>query len=280
MTDSSSYYTVSHPGEFTIDWVSFYNNAGNLTEETRKKLHTRLNVNYAKSNHPKQTLDVYFPEEEPKSAPVFIFLHGGGFREGDKDDYGYVALPFSTRGVITVVATYRWAPEYRYPAQVEDTRDILAWVYRNIASMDGDRDRIYIGGHSAGAILSASVSVDPSWTEKLNLPSTLVKGCIPISGGYDMRTNPFVEPYVSDPHLVIEASPILNIRNPPRNNLIAVGSSEEIFVQPSKDFVEKLSEKGVNAKFLVLENMDHAETVWSLRDSNSQLFQEIMKIVK
>jgi arylformamidase len=280
MADRSSYYTVSHPGEFTIDWVSFYTNAGNLTEEIRKKLRTRLNVNYAKSNDPKQTLDVYLSEEAPKSAPVFIFLHGGGFREGDKDDYGYVALPFSSKGVITVVATYRWAPEYRYPSQVEDTREILAWVYRNIGSMGGDPEKIYIGGHSAGAILSASIAVDPSWTAKLNLPGNIVKGCIPISGGYDMRTNPFVEPYVSDPKLMIEASPILNIRNPPKNNLIAVGTGEEIFVQPSKDFTEKLSEKGVNAKLLVLDKMDHAETVWSLRDSNGQLFQEIMKIVK
>jgi acetyl esterase/lipase len=123
MADRSSYYTVSHPGEFTIDWISFYNKAGNLTEEARKKLRARLNVNYGKNNHPKQTLDVYFPEE-PKSATVFIFLHGGDFREGDKDDYWYVALPFSSRGVITVVPSYRWAPEYRYPSQVEDTRDV------------------------------------------------------------------------------------------------------------------------------------------------------------
>src|ERR1700724_31170 len=102
MADRSSYYTVSHPSEFTIDWVSFYTNAGNSPEETRKKLRTRLNVHYAKSNNPKQTLDIYLPEGEPKSAPVFIFLHGGGFREGDKDDYGYVARPFSSRDVITV----------------------------------------------------------------------------------------------------------------------------------------------------------------------------------
>jgi len=163
---------------------------------------------------------------------------------------------------------------------VEDVYDVLSWVYRNIGSMGGDPNRIYIGGHSAGAILSASVAVDPGWTAKLNLPGNVVKGCIPISGGYDMRTNPFVEPYVSDPKLMIEASPILNIRNPPKNNLVAVGTGEEVFVQPSKDFVEKLSEKGVNAKLLVLDNMDHAETVWSLRDSQSQLFEEIMKIVK
>jgi arylformamidase len=279
MADRSSYYTVAHPGEFTIDWISFYNNAGNLTEEARKKLRTQLNVNYATSNNAKQTLDVYFPDES-KSAPVFIFLHGGGFREGDKDEYGYVALPFTSKGVVTVVPSYRWAPEYRYPAQVQDVYDVLSWVYRNIESMGGDPNRIYIGGHSAGAILSASVSVDTSWTESRKLPRDIVKGCIPISGGYDLRTNPFVGHYVSDPKLLIEASPTLNVRNPPKDNLIAVGTKEEIFHSPSREFVKKLSEKGVNAKLLILENMDHADTVWSLRDSNSELFQEIMKIVK
>jgi arylformamidase len=280
MVNRSEYYTVAHPDQFDIDWTSFYNKAGELTDETRKKLRNKLNINYGTTNNPKQTLDIYFPSEQANNTPVFIFLHGGGFQEGDKDDYGYVALPFASRGVITVVATYRWAREYRYPSQVEDTRDILSWVYRNIGSMGGDPEKIYIGGHSAGAILSASVSVDPSWTARRQLPVDLVKGCIPISATYDMRTNPYAEPYVSDSRLIIEASPILNITHPAQENLVAVGTKEEIYVQPSKDLVAKLSEKGVNAKLLILENMDHAETVWSLRDANGKLFQEIMKIVK
>jgi len=284
--DRSQYYTVSHPGEFTTNWAVFYDQVGTLTNDARNKLDNHLNINYALDNDPKHTLDIYFPREA-KNAPVLVFIHGGGFIEGDKDDYGYVALPFSTRNVITVVPSYRLAPKYKYPAQINDIRDLLAWVYHNIGTMGGDPKRIYLSGHSAGAIISASVALDPSWAILRDLPVDVVKGCFLISAWYDLRKikakqmGVYVDAYVA-PSFVEAASPISNITRPPTNNLIAVGTKsnpESLLLEPSQNLVEKISAKGVRAKLLVLEGMSHADTALLLADSDNKLVQEILEII-
>ena len=60
-----------------------------------------------------------------------------------------------------MVMSYRLSPAH-YPEQVHDVQAALGWVYSNISDYGGDALQIYIGGHSAGAILSAFVSVDSS----------------------------------------------------------------------------------------------------------------------
>ena len=279
--DWTQYYTVTHPNETTQNWASFYSKVIAMTKDARNKLHNRLNINYAADNDPKHTLDLYFPIKA-KNAPVYIFLHGGGFREGTKDEYGYVAIPFSTRKVITVVPNYSWAPERPYPSQIDDIRDVLSWIYHNIGSMGGDPTQIYLGGHSAGAIITASVALDSSWKLKRGLPIDVVKGCFPISGWYDLRKfikMELIGLYFSDPSSAEAASPILNINTPPQDNLIAVGDKETVLLEPSKNLVEQLSKKGVRAKLLVLEGLDHADTALALGDIDGTLVQEILKII-
>ena len=91
--DWTQYYTVVHSGNFAIDWGKFYRTAEAKTMEVRKELRNELDVPYGKD--PKQRLDLYFPVQKASNAPVLLFLHGGGFREGDRKQYGYVAEPFA-----------------------------------------------------------------------------------------------------------------------------------------------------------------------------------------
>ena len=75
--DKSTYYTVMHPKEFTIDWKGFYTRAEEMTAETRKELPNKLNIAYG--SDPKQQLDVYRlqteffrqPSQTNDLAPVF-----------------------------------------------------------------------------------------------------------------------------------------------------------------------------------------------------------------
>src|SRR5439155_14771355 len=60
--DKSTYYTVMHPKEFTIDWKAFYTRAEEMTAETRKELPNKLNIAYG--SDPKQQLDVYSPKQK------------------------------------------------------------------------------------------------------------------------------------------------------------------------------------------------------------------------
>lgn len=275
--DRSTYPTQQKPRGSGIDWVAFYDRADELTAQTRAELRHRLDIAYGED--PKQKLDLYFPQGEV-TGPVYIFIHGGGFVEGDRAHYGYVALPLAAKGIVTVVMSYRLSPAH-YPDQVHDVQAVLEWVYRHIGEYGGDPSQIYIGGHSAGAILSAFVSVDGAWLAGRSLPEDLIKGYVPISGPYDLREpGGFVDNYLPDDRKRAEASPILNIHNVFPRAIVAVGSLEQPYLEPSQAFVDAIVQKGGRAELIVLEGMAHDATALSAGDAEGVVVEALVRLMK
>ena len=274
--DRSKYPTHLKPSGSGIDWVAFYDTADALTAAARNELRHHLDIAYGED--PKQKLDLYLPRGEP-SGPVFVFIHGGGFVEGDRSHYGYIARPFAADGVATVVISYRLSPNH-YPDQVHDVQAALEWVYLNIAAYGADPQRIVIGGHSAGAILSSFVSVDRSWLRARSLPEDLIKAYVPISGPYDLRTRGgFVDNFLPDDSNRAEASPILNIRDVSASAVVAVGSREEAYLASSKSFVDAVRGKGGSAELIVLEGMTHDATALCMGDGDGPLYAAVKSLL-
>jgi acetyl esterase/lipase len=287
--DASTYYTVMHPEQFKTDWTGFYRQADAKTALVRSQLRHELNIPYGADT--KQRLDIYFPEKMPAKAPVFLFLHGGGFREGDRAQYGFVAKPFAEHGVISVIASYRLTGGgFRYPAQRDDARLAVLWLYRNIARYGGDPRRIYISGHSSGAILVADLGVDRAWLVRAGVPKQLVRAIIPISGPYDLRTaanpiepNVFWSGYTPTAESRTQASPGLHILDPVPTALVVAGSTEnegyDDYVGSSEAFVAALAAHGARAQFLSLPGAGHGDTVWALGDEHSELFLAVLRLI-
>ena len=279
--DASTYYTVMHPEQFEIDWASFYAEAEKRTAAARKRLPHHLDLSYGENA--KQRLDLYLPEEQRKGAPVFLFLHGGGFREGDRAQYGFIAEPLAERGIVTAVASYRLTGDgFHYPDQPEDAKLALEWLYRNVAEYGGDPTALYVGGHSAGAILAADLGVDRRWLAEAGIPESALRGIVPVSGPYDLRTSGRPgesDAYAPTPEKEVQASPLLNIKNPAPNALVALGSTEERFLDSSGKLVEALQKAGVKAELLVLDGEDHKDTVLSMADTDSPLFEKAIEMM-
>jgi acetyl esterase/lipase len=276
--DRSKYPTHLNSSSSGIDWIAFYDRIDALTAATQKELQHHLDLSYGED--PRQKLDLYLPQNEAAS-PVFIFIHGGGFVEGDREHYGYVARPLAAQGIVTVVMSYRLSPTQHYPEQVYDVQAVLGWVYRNIEEYGGDASQIYIGGHSAGAILSAFVSVNNTWLSSMSLPGDLIKGYVPISGPYDLRKmGDFVDNYFSDDTKRVEASPVLNIRNVLPKAVVAVGALEKPYLESSQEFVQALNSEGGDAKLLVLEGMTHDATALSAADEDGPLVRALIELIE
>jgi acetyl esterase/lipase len=112
--------------------------------------------------HERHRLDVHAGGEpsgdstDGHGAPVFVFVHGGGFVAGDKHQpgtpvYDMVGAWAVRHGWVGVNMTYRLAPEVQWPAGAQDVAAAVAWLRGNVAGYGGDPDRIVVMGNSAGA---------------------------------------------------------------------------------------------------------------------------------
>jgi acetyl esterase len=88
--------------------------------------------------------------------PVLLYLHGGGFTIGDLETHDSLCRQLSARSGAAVLALdYRLAPEYRFPAAVDDAWAALDWLHAHADSLGLDGSRLGVGGDSAGGTLAA-----------------------------------------------------------------------------------------------------------------------------
>jgi acetyl esterase/lipase len=99
-------------------------------------------------------LDVYAPEDA-SNLPVFIHVHGGGWRNGNRKYVQSKPEWFVKNGWVFVSIDYRMLPEAEVATQAHDVEAAYAYVCANIAEHGGDPARIAVSGHSAGCHLTA-----------------------------------------------------------------------------------------------------------------------------
>lgn len=112
----------------------------------------RDNIVYAHEDRKMQVLDVYRPKQaENDDLPVLISVHGGNWVYGDKERYQHYCMSLAQRGFAVVNFTYRLAPEYKFPAPLEDLNHVCKWVLKRAGRYHFDTERIFAVGDSAGA---------------------------------------------------------------------------------------------------------------------------------
>lgn len=111
-----------------------------------------------------QTLDLYIPAHpQGKALDVIVFIYGGRWTHGAKEDYRFVGTTLAERGFLVAIPDYRKYPLVRFPVFVEDGAKALAWVTNHIAEFRGNPTRIHLAGHSAGAHIGALLATDPHY---------------------------------------------------------------------------------------------------------------------
>lgn len=126
-------------------------------QEQAPKDGVEVHTDLAYGDHERQRLDVFAPLERPAApAPVVVYVHGGGFVAGERSPfpgliYDNVPTFFARHGVVGINATYRLAPDFKWPAGAADVGGVVAWLKANIADYGGDPERIFLMGQSAGS---------------------------------------------------------------------------------------------------------------------------------
>ena len=114
--------------------------------------------------HELHRLDVHMSTMRRASGPmpVVVYVHGGGFVRGNRHSNRNVSDYFASLGLVAVNATYRLAPEAKWPAGSQDVARAVDWVRNNIRDYGGDPTQIYVVGKSAGAFHVAEFALRPS----------------------------------------------------------------------------------------------------------------------
>jgi acetyl esterase/lipase len=150
---------------------------------------TRRDVAYD-DDHASQRLDVYLAKSD-KPTPAMIYIHGGGWRAGSKNNIPAWLKAFVADGQLSVVSVeYRFTDVAPHPAQVNDSLRAIQFVRQNAEKWNIDTKRLGVTGGSAGGHLSAYVALhdddaDPKSDDPVKRQSSRVACAVSFAGPTD-----------------------------------------------------------------------------------------------
>jgi arylformamidase len=143
-------------------------------------------VAYVEPKNERQTLDLYAPLTGSNHS-IVIWIHGGGWRQGDKRGVQVKPQAFVDKGFLFVSTNYRFVPQVTVKEMTGDVAKAIRWAHDHAQDYGGNPNSIFVMGHSAGAHLAALVSTDDRYLKAEGLSLSLVKGCVPVdTAAYDI----------------------------------------------------------------------------------------------
>ncbi len=208
-------------------------------------------IEYKNANGKLLQLDIYRQKELNEKAPLLVFIHGGGWRSGKRQDYLVYLLDYAEKGFVTATVSYRLKKDSIYPAAVEDVLDAVDFLYQNANTYGYDTSRVALVGGSAGAHLAMLAGY--GWE---NPQRHKVKAVVDIYGPVDLTTpygqtqfmvTDFIgHSYSEKPELYWEASPARYLKEDLPPTLILQGTSDNLLPPSQSDTLHvRLNRLGV-----------------------------------
>lgn len=225
-----------------------------------------------------ERLDLFPIELANERVPIVVFVHGGYWRLSNGRDYDFVARGLHRHAAVNVV-NYTLAPKAPIWEIVRQVRAAIAWSWHNADKTGGDRDRIYVVGHSAGAHLAVMAALT-DWAGDFGLPADLVKGAYAMSGLYDLRPLPytFIGPSLQlSPREIFDLSPMLRDlpATAPRLKMAYGGAETCEFIRQTDDFFQRWKQAGLCGYLSVRAERDHFSIMLDLANPESDLVRDI-----
>ncbi len=215
-------------------------------------------------------LNIWVPTGTKKTdkLPVIVFLYGGGWYSGARDDYGFAGRAFAKQGFIVVIPDYRIVPEGHWPDFLQDSAAAVAWTDAHIANYGGDPDRIALSGHSAGAYNAVMLVLDPQWMKGAGSDPSVIRGVAALAGPYDFA--PFekggrADVAMGDIRPIERTQPIQFVRADAPPLWLGHGTADTVVrVRNSRNLAAAMHRVGGTATLRTYDGLSHNDLVMAL----------------
>ncbi len=226
------------------------------------------------------SLDIYTPKTQSlDKLPVMVFIHGGAWTKffGSKNDrhrFLQKGVFLTNNNFILININYRLSPSVSFPEPVRDASKAVKWVYDNIEDYGGDKNQIYLQGHSAGAQIVSLLVTNEEFLEENYLGLENIKAACLLEGvGYNLLVakdqeldGKLIDFYYNmpfgDDNALIKASSINYIipnKNIPPIILFAVEKSLfRIGKTEANEFYKKLIKNNYISEYYVIPDKGHS----------------------
>ena len=213
--------------------------------------------------------DIYVPAgEQPR--PAVLVVHGGGWARRSPEDMRGISEKLASRGFVAVNIAYRFAPAYRFPAQLHDVQQAMRWIHANADDYGIDRKRVAALGYSSGAHLVSLLALVAGTDSELDTPygGPVTRPFAVIAGGIpsDLRkftggtlVPQFLGGTISEiPEVFAQASPVVHVHENAPPFFIYHGSSDMLVsADHATDFYDALQAENVEAELYLLRLRGH-----------------------
>jgi len=257
------------------------------------KIHqNKIYVRHKKGETYLNTLDIY-TNTDFRKAPVVIFVHGGGWRMGDKRRTYHKIPSFVDSGYVFVSVNYRLSPAVKHPAHVQDLADAIHWVWQNIGTYGGDAENVILMGHSAGANMVTQVVTDQSYLNQREVPVHAIKTVIALDGaGYNITKvfdsghrrvkKIYKKAFGSNPETWHNASPVNHIENGmylPRFLLVHAGQ-RQMSKEAATELARHLKGAGAGVTIKAYPEENHSSINRELGRADFPLTKEVYNFIE
>lgn len=235
-------------------------------------------VEYGRAGLRRLLLDLYLPDGLTKPTPALLFIHGGGWKGGKKEDYAYYCIRYAARGYVVASVSYRLVGEATFPACIHDVKCAVRWMRAQAKKYHIDPKRIAAIGGSAGGHLSmmlgysagvAELEGQGGWPDQ----SSAVQAVVNLYGPTDLtvevaRTHPTVvefmggKSYDDHPEMYKLASPLHHLDKDDAPTLILHGTIDDLVPIEQADMLAgRLAELGIPYDYDRLHGYPHTMDV-------------------
>ena len=167
-------------------------------------------------------MDIYLPKGMD-TFPTVVWFHGGGLTGGEK----FIPETLKEKKMAIVAVNYRLSPKVEAVKAIEDAAAATAWVFHNIENYGGNKDLIFVSGHSAGGYLTSMIGLDKSYLQKHDIDADDIAGLIPFSGHTITHLTVRKEQGIPDKQPTVDnLSPLFHVRKNTPPMLLITGDRE------------------------------------------------------